>query len=162
MPDPAPTGPYLSPVPPADPADTPAASGPPPTGLDSVGPIAHAAAVRGKRLAAGGQHPERTAGDVRVIDTATGKTEYRFAPAGPTRGVVFSPDGKAIVAGGDGGRVELRGLGQKEAQYSVPVPKSAAVRGLAFPAGGKRFWTADTDLAIHLCHETTRTPLPGR
>jgi WD40 repeat protein len=60
--------------------------------------------------------PEVASGDedgiIRVTDRRTGQDIARFRVLGPVRGLCFSPDGKVLVSGGEGG---LR-------QWSMPRP----------------------------------------
>jgi RNA polymerase sigma factor (sigma-70 family) len=107
----------------------------------------------GTRLAAGGYDSERDGYVTRLWEVATGKELWRFThPEGGLRAVEFSPDGKVIAAGGDGGWARL--WDADSGKELKKLPKAGyRVRSVAFAPDGNTLAVAGD--RVHLVDTKT-------
>lgn len=103
--------------------------------------FAGAFAPDGKQLVAGGYDREKNAYFARVWEVGAEKELRRLAfGGGGIRSVAYSPDGKTVAIGGDGGKtleVKLFDAATGKEVRAIPFPGASSVKSVAFSPDGK-------------------------
>jgi WD40 repeat protein len=98
---------------------------------------------------------------ITVWDAKTGEEVAAFPLASDTTfSVAFSPDGKLIASGGEGGKVVLWGLETKQALGAAEVGKGGPVRSVVFSPDGKTLAAAGNGIKLWEVAALLKGPRP--